>query len=163
MKNISNKGFTLIELMVVVAIIAVIAGTITVATGGSRAKARDAQRISDVSQLKLAIQFFADRCGQYPSTLSTSASNGCPTGVTLGNYISTVPTPPAGASQSAYDYSTVTTSSVVTNFILHAKLEKPNAAAQRGLSSNPSGSWSPSLSYTCSSAESSLDYCISSY
>jgi prepilin-type N-terminal cleavage/methylation domain-containing protein len=156
-------GFTLIELLVVVAIIAIMAGVVTAATSGSRAKSRDAQRISDINNIKLAVQFFADRCGQYPSTLALTANNGCPTGVTLGSYLNAVPTPPSGTTLSTYEYSTQTSGSIVTNFLLHTRLEKTNVAVQRGMNT-PSGTWSPVVSgWGCSNAEASLEYCIGAF
>ena len=158
----TRRGFTLIELLVVVAIIGVLAAIIYPNIAGSRGKARDAQRISDAGQLQLSLSLFYDRCGQYPSSLSTSANNGCPTGVTLGTFINSIPTPPTGTTQSSYDYATLTVSSVIVNYVIHAVLEQYNAATAKGLSAMPaagSGSWS--ATYTCSNSSTSLDYCVS--
>jgi prepilin-type N-terminal cleavage/methylation domain-containing protein len=49
--NHHKKGFTLIELMVVIAIIGVLAGMVLVSMTGSRAKARDARRLSDFREI----------------------------------------------------------------------------------------------------------------
>lgn len=161
--NSTNKyrGFTLIELLIAIAIIAVITAIMMGNFSGSRIKARDATRISDVAQIQLALQLFYDRCGQYPSTITVSStSSSCPSGVTLGTYISQVPTPPAGASQSSYDYATLTSSGNIVNYVIHATLEANNAAVAKGLSAMPSGTWS--ASYTCSNASNSTNYCVTS-
>jgi type II secretory pathway pseudopilin PulG len=147
----------------VVAIIGILSAIIYPNVSGSRGKARDAQRVSDLGQLQFAMQLYYDRCNQYPSTFATTASNGCPSGVTLGTFINSIPTPPSGAGQSAYDYATLTTSGVVVNYVLHAVLEQYNVAMAKGLSAMPaagSGSWS--ATYTCSTGSSSpFNYCIS--
>lgn len=51
-----NKGFTLIELIIVVAIIAVLAGVIATALGQSRASSRNAQRLTNVDQIAKALE-----------------------------------------------------------------------------------------------------------
>jgi prepilin-type N-terminal cleavage/methylation domain-containing protein len=52
--NHQKKGFTLIELMVVVAIIGVLAGMVLVSMTGTRSKARDARRLSDFREIGAA-------------------------------------------------------------------------------------------------------------
>ncbi len=139
MKFISyRKGFTIIELMVVVAIIALLSGIIITSLTGSKAKSRDARRVSDVNQIQLALEQYFDRCGQYPNTITpansnlTTVTNGCPSigGVTisLASYISVIPKDPSSTVNSGnYDYAINPT---YTDYILHAKLEGSNAAQQ---------------------------------
>lgn len=63
-----KRGFTLIELLVVIAIIAILAGVVTVALGGTRIKARDARRQSDLEALKTAIEAYQDQKADPPLT-----------------------------------------------------------------------------------------------
>ncbi|MBI3075050.1 MAG: type II secretion system protein [Parcubacteria group bacterium] len=51
----TNGGFTLIELLVVVAIIGILSVAAFATLGGTRGKARDARRISEVKQMQLIL------------------------------------------------------------------------------------------------------------
>lgn len=62
----SEKGFTLIELMVTISIIGILAGTITVAVGRARAKARDTKRVADMQQIHLAMEQYFSVYRKYP-------------------------------------------------------------------------------------------------
>lgn len=53
MRN-KNFGFTLIELLVVIAVIGILAALIVVSIGGSRNRARDSRRMSDLRQIQSA-------------------------------------------------------------------------------------------------------------
>jgi prepilin-type N-terminal cleavage/methylation domain-containing protein len=61
-----KKGFTLIELLVVIAIIGLLSSIVLVSMQGVRAKARDARRIHDLHQIRLALELFFDANGYYP-------------------------------------------------------------------------------------------------
>ncbi len=103
----NTKAFTLIEIMVTVIIIAILSSLILSGLSESRKRSRDAKRISDANQLKVALELFFDRCGRYPTIESVQQSpnywthmpklkdslNGCPTGVTLETFISKLPSP----------------------------------------------------------------------
>jgi type II secretory pathway pseudopilin PulG len=66
MKNIKQQGFSLLELLIVVGIIIVLATVSIVALNGQRANARDAKRISDIRQIRTALELYSSDEGAYP-------------------------------------------------------------------------------------------------
>lgn len=61
-----RSGFTLVELLVVVAIIGILAGMISANVNSARAKARDGRRANDVKQIQTALELYYDTSGRYP-------------------------------------------------------------------------------------------------
>lgn len=72
-----QKAFTLIEMLVIIAIIAMLATIVLVAVNSSRAKARDAKRATHIRSLQTALEMYANNNnGVYPaSSIIGSASN----------------------------------------------------------------------------------------
>ena len=63
-----KKGFTLIELMVVVLIVGLLSGLVIVNVNNSRIAARDARRIADLGTISSALaQYYADKHA-YPAS-----------------------------------------------------------------------------------------------
>jgi general secretion pathway protein G len=117
----SQGGFTLIELMVVIAIIGILSAIVIVNLSGTRAEGRDAERVTEVKQVALSVTLYREVCDQYPSSLSGSASNGCPSGTNLSDFINPIPTDPQGAS---YSYATNGSGSGHSSFVVGATFEK---------------------------------------
>ncbi len=69
----NNKGFTLIEMLVVIAIIGLLSSVVVIGLGGSRSKARDARRIADIQQIQNALELDYDPATGYPTTIPTGA------------------------------------------------------------------------------------------
>lgn len=91
-----SRGFTLVELLVVIGIIGVLATLVLVQLGGARARARDAKRISDVSQLRSAIELYGeDHQNTYPTAMSDAV---------LGSYMSNGVVPRDPVSSNVYGY-----------------------------------------------------------
>lgn len=66
MKNKYQKGFTLIELLVVIAIIALLTSVILVSLYNARLKSRDAKRVTDIRQIRNALELYFNECRSYP-------------------------------------------------------------------------------------------------
>jgi prepilin-type N-terminal cleavage/methylation domain-containing protein len=61
-----SRGFTLVELVVVIAIIGLLVSVVSVNLSASRAKARDAQRLTQLEQIHLAVEAYREAYGTYP-------------------------------------------------------------------------------------------------
>ncbi len=68
----NEEGFTLIEMLVVIAIIGLLSSTILVGLGDARARARDARRIADIRQIQNGLENYYSDNGFYPPDLYSS-------------------------------------------------------------------------------------------
>jgi prepilin-type N-terminal cleavage/methylation domain-containing protein len=83
-----QKGFTLLEVLLVVAIIAILAGIVIIAINPTKnlADTRNSQRQVDVTTVLDAVyQYALDNNGSVPTTITTSATEMCKTGVSGAN------------------------------------------------------------------------------
>lgn len=77
MRTTLQKGFTLVELLVVVAIIGLLAGIATVSVNSTRVRARDARRIADVKQMQNALELYNNaNAGIYPAKTAADITLG---------------------------------------------------------------------------------------
>jgi prepilin-type N-terminal cleavage/methylation domain-containing protein len=90
-----QRGFTLVELLVVIAIIGVLATLVLLQLGTARSRSRDTKRITDVNQLRTAVeQYFEDHAGKYPTALDQAS---------IGTYMTRIPMDPLDSTK-AYNY-----------------------------------------------------------
>lgn len=67
--RLHSKGFTLVELLVVISLISLLSSVVFASVNSTRAKARDAKTVADIRQLVLALNLAADATGgTYPSS-----------------------------------------------------------------------------------------------
>lgn len=76
MKTRMNKGFTLVELLIVIAIIAIIVGIVLGSLSESRAKGRDASKVRSMNEIQKALSLYQSQYNGYPTTLSNLVSAG---------------------------------------------------------------------------------------
>jgi prepilin-type N-terminal cleavage/methylation domain-containing protein len=77
-----RKGFTLIEILIVVAIIAILASVVLVGLGPTQEAGRDARRVSDLHEDQNGLELFYNACGFYPGSIT--AAGVCTGGATAG-------------------------------------------------------------------------------
>ena len=97
MKN--NKGFTLVELLVIIAIIGILVGIVYASLVRTRQKGRDASRQSDLRQISLAMQMAQDDAQAYPTSAVIPASIASPS----MTYMVAVPSDPQSGNYSWTD------------------------------------------------------------
>ena len=131
-----SRGFTLIELLVVIVIIGILASLLMVNFIGIRARARDAQRKSDLRQIQSALELYRSDSGSYPATASFPVC-GNPLRYTVsGNtttYMQKIPCDPTNTASLIYRYYSPAGNNLI--YTLIACLENINDQ-QRDLPSN---------------------------
>lgn len=103
--EMNKRGFTIVELLVVVVVIAILASIAIVSYSGITQQARDSKRATEAQALVQALDLYYSDNGIYPAVGSdnTGYSPNLLKSVLVPDYISSIPTPPGQGSSSA-DY-----------------------------------------------------------
>jgi len=169
-----RKGFTLIEILIVVAIIAILASVVLVGLGPTQSAGRDARRVSDLHEVQNGLELYYNSCGYYPGTATCAAKTLPASWTALGTAlsgsnigVSSLPDDPAGNSVD-YIYGTNTGATPANNtYILEATLENTTGNAFRGYTAPaiPANmAWTGKVAGanpTCANTAATPQYCVS--
>jgi type II secretion system protein G len=143
-----NKGFTLIELLVVIAIISLLSSVVMASVASSRMKARDAKRVEDLRQIRVALDLYLDDHGYYPQSTcgwdcnnyrySYNVASWNALAADLAPYLATLPKDPinsacvpwGGVGCYSYTYGNVGKTTQRAQYDLTAQLEDPGNPAR---------------------------------
>jgi len=120
MKKSQYKGFTLVELLVVIGVIAILVAVVSISFNSARSKTRDSRRVSDINHIQTALEIYYNRNKSYPTVITPGQvlSDGSVT------YINPIPSNPSprtegGCPDTNYVYaSTNSNQSYTINFCL---------------------------------------------
>ncbi len=102
-----SKGFSLLELLVAIAIITMLASVVIASWNSAREKAQDARRISELKQLKYALELYHTNYGHYPRESDGAngrIGEGAGIDLMLADYMTAIPHDPAGPDSDTYYY-----------------------------------------------------------
>ncbi len=126
------RGFTLIEMLIVVAIIGILATFVLLGVGPTRVRARDARRISDLHQVQTALELYYGKNGVYPGTSDWQGLSNILTNPATNIGVSQIPKDPNGG---GYQYA-----SNGATYVIGATLEDGgNPVFRDSIQSNPIG------------------------
>ncbi len=131
-----NGGFTMIELLVAAAILALLTTISVVSFRSANIKARDGKRKADISQVRSALELYRSSTGngQYPSgNFSTMVST-----LSSGEYLSDpLPADPTNTGTYVYVYTQTST----TSYCLCANLENGGGNRSSSTCTGSSGTY----------------------
>lgn len=93
----NNKGFTIVELLIVIVVIGILALLVITAYSGIQAKARNSKRQTDLASLQTHLEAFYNDNGYYPSLTDMNTASFYPQ---LKGLDATALTDPSNATQS---------------------------------------------------------------
>ncbi len=129
-------GYTLVEILVVLSIIAVMMAAAIVSYGSVTRKSRDSKRKSDIEQVRQALEMYRADNLTYPACTGMSEVD-CLAGVTgFSTYLQTVPTDPkASVTGFTYYYERPST----TSYCLSMFSESETLEKTAGICTKPAG------------------------
>lgn len=87
MKNNLNKGFTVLEFLIVLAIIIILMAIVLPSLQTARERSLDEKRVTDLKTISLGLEQFKQACGSYPGKLEKEVVCDTDSNSTLVNFI----------------------------------------------------------------------------
>ncbi len=125
------SGFTLVEIIVVIAIMGVLSAIVYSSFNSAKAQSRDQRKISDIAGLQLSLESYFNHNHEYPADLQSL----------VPQYISSIPASPTPSDEYNYFPMSNSGSNICISYQLWVKLETNNAAAinsKKGFNSSAS-------------------------
>lgn len=116
-----KKGFTLVELLIVISIVAILSAVVMSNFTLARQKGRDARRKVDIQSIQSALELYRSDIGSYPAAAALSACGGALTGTVGTSTVTYMRKIPCRPDTGVYTYTpsgttyTITTSLENTN------------------------------------------------
>ena len=110
LRNKTSKGFTIVELLVVISVMAILAMFFVNNSTTNLKKGRDARRKSDLELIRSGIETYKADCGSYPASGAISYGNSLKGSGATANcsnantYITKVPQDPQNNAGKTYSY-----------------------------------------------------------
>jgi prepilin-type N-terminal cleavage/methylation domain-containing protein len=160
LKNLrgARKGFTLIEILIVVAIIGILASVVLIGLAPAQKRGRDARRLADLKEVQTGLELYYGKCGHYPGTSDDCSTAPAGGDVAWANLTDTLTKGGIGVNQVPHDPSTGSSykygiDAGGTSYVLEAVLEQDTSDSKQGLKTNPV----PGSSIACGG----YNYCVS--
>lgn len=137
--NKNSRGFTLIELIVVITIIGILSSIVGISINGVQQKARDKRRKDDVAQIQNALVLYKVKNGKYPEFVSSGGANikkltGLSTSLTSASnkFLASIPLDPSNKNNCpAYLYLHNDNRDAYTLLVMFENTNNPEAIAKK--------------------------------
>ncbi|MBI4160231.1 prepilin-type N-terminal cleavage/methylation domain-containing protein [Candidatus Wolfebacteria bacterium] len=119
----ASRGFTLLEILVAVTIVAILSSIIIVGLSQIQARGRDTRRIKDLSETQHALELYYSANGSYPAAATWGGLRTALLGSGSGNNLGIISIPSDPSPSAGYGYCAASDGS---RYVLAAYLEDTN-------------------------------------
>lgn len=126
----SHKGFTVLELLVVIGMVGLLVALALAGLNKARAKSRDDSRISNVRLVRIALEEYHTACRSYPAEIDPMTAVPCDfSGASFAEFLPVLPTNPGGTPFQYFAYSDPSGNDSCIGYHIGIQLETPNHQA----------------------------------